>query len=112
MSDEWNAGTFIVELEAVNENATPSGVLDFDIACSCRGDSDTVNATYGTPQNASITFTTQYDVEHATTAEITCDGTCAVGDTVFFKATMDAASTTTASISDTYILGVKVGWLR
>lgn len=100
-------GDITVELVAENENATPSGILDFDFSASCRGDSDVLNSTFSTAANASITFATQYDLEQATTANITPNGTCQPGDHLFVKAIMDDVATTT-QVADTYILGVKI----
>ena len=105
LDEEYSGGTLVFTLQAVNENAAPSGALDFDFSCQCRGDSDAVNATWGTAANASITFNTQYDLEHGDTAAVTCDGTCAAGDTVFWRAVMDDTATTT-QVADTKIIGV------
>ncbi len=107
LPDSYSGGTVTFELRATNDNASPSGVLDFDFSCQCRGDSDTVNSTWGTAQNAAITFTTQWDEEHATTAATTCDGSCAAGDSLYWRAVMDATATTT-QVTDAYILGVKM----
>lgn len=107
MPDSYNGGTVTFELQAENENATPSGVLDFDFSAMCRGDGDTINSTWGTAANASITFANQYVLEHATTAAVTPNGTCAAGDTLFWRAVMDDTSTTT-QVASTYILGIKM----
>jgi hypothetical protein len=105
-NEDYQGGTLVFTLLAYSANATPSNTIDFDFACQCRGDSDTINSTWGTAQNAAITFDTQYDLEHADTAAATCNGTCAAGDTVFWRAVMDAA--TTDAVTDTYLLGVSV----
>lgn len=103
--DQYQGGTLVFRLIAVNENASPSGVLDFDFSCQCRGDSDALNSTWGTAQNASITFDTQYDQEIASTAAVTPDGTCAADDVLYCRAVMDAVSTTT-QVADTYLIGL------
>lgn len=107
LPDAYNGGAITFELAAENENATPSGVLDFDFSAMCRGSGDAINSTWGTAANAAITFTTQYAEMHATTSSVTPNGTCAAGDTLYWRAVMDAAATTT-QVADAYILGVKL----
>lgn len=107
MPDSYNGGTVTFELVAENENATPSGNLDMDFSAMCRGDSDAVNSTWGTGVQALVGFDTQYDIEMATTAAVTPDGTCAAGDTLFWRAVMDATGTT-SQVADLYIFGVKM----
>jgi hypothetical protein len=101
----YGGGTVIFSFAAVNANATPTGVLDFDISCQCRGDSDAMNSTWGTVQNFSITFDTQNDLELASTAAVTPEGSCAANDYLFCRAVMDDTSTTT-EVADTVILGI------
>lgn len=105
--ERYAGGTIIFTLEAVNTNATPSGILDFDISAQCRGDSDAMNSTWGTAANASITFDTQNDLEHADTSSVTPNGTCAAGDTMFFRAVMDDTATTT-QVADVLITRVSM----
>ena len=106
MSDGYDGGTVTFELQALN-TAADTGVLDFDFSAMCRGDSDSVNSTWGTAQNASITFSTANDIEHATTAALTPNGTCAAGDTLFWRAVMDDTATTTA-VATAHIMAVKM----
>jgi hypothetical protein len=103
--DTYKGGTIVFTLEAISVNAAPSLVLDFDFAAMCRGDSDTVDATWSSPSNAAITFTTQFDIEHGATAAITPNGTCQVGDTLYWRARMDDTATT-AVVADVEIVGV------
>ena len=106
MPDGWDGGTVTFELQALN-TAADTNVLDFDFSCQSRGDSDTVSSTWGTAQNASITFSTANDIEHATTAAVTCDGSPAAGDTLFWRAVMDDTATTTA-VATAHIMAVKM----
>lgn len=106
MPDSWDAGTFTIELAAMDSTASPSQVLDIDFSAQCRGDSDVVNSTWGTAQNAAITFDTQYDEEHATTAAITANGTCAAGDHLYVRGDIDDAGGNTSTAN--WILGVKL----
>src|SRR5688572_2647195 len=107
MPDSYSGGTVAFLLVAENENAPPSGVIDFDVSAMCRSDSDTVDGTWGTAVSTAITFTTQYDVEQFWSAAVTPNGTCAAGDTLFWRAVMDSAATTT-QVANTYILGMKM----
>lgn len=107
MRDGYNGGSVWIALVAENENAPPSGVLDFDISAMCRSDSDTIDATWGAAAAVAMTMNTQYDVEHQWSAEIIPNGPCAAGDTLFWRAVMDATATTT-QVANTYILGMKM----
>lgn len=106
MPDGYDGGTVTFELASI-QTAADTNILDFDFSAQCRGDSDAINSTWGTAQNASITFTTANDIEHATTAALTPDGTCAAGDTLFWRAVMDDTATTTA-VATANIVGVKM----
>lgn len=103
----YDGGDLVFTLLAINTNATPSGILDFDISAQCRGNDDLVNSTWGSVQNAAITFATQNDLMHADTAAVTPDGTCAAGDTIFWRAVMDATATTT-EVADVEIITVSL----
>lgn len=107
MPDAYTGGTVAFALVAENESATPSGVLRFNFSAMCRSDSDTIDATWGTAQGASMTMTTQYDVEHLWQPSLTPSGTCAAGDTLFWRAVMDDTTTTT-QVANTYVLGIKM----
>ena len=106
MPDGYDGGTVTFELQALN-TAADTNTLDMDFSAQCRGDSDAVNSTWGTEVAGAITFTTANDIEHVTTAAVTPNGTCAAGDTLYWRAAMDATATTTA-VATTLILGVKM----
>jgi len=115
MPDSYSGGTVTFELEAVAVHATPTNTIDFDFACGCVSDGDAIAAAAtifgGTAQNAAITFATQNVEEHATTAAVTCAGTCAAGDSLYWRALMDATATVDgggATAADVRILGVKM----
>jgi len=104
--DDYGGGTIVFTLRAVNVNATPSGVMDWDFRASCRGDGDAMNDTWSANAAAAITFATQFAEEHVSTAAVTPDGSCAVGDTLYWQAILDEPSTTTTQMSEVEILGV------
>jgi hypothetical protein len=110
--DGWNEGTVTFEIQMVNENATPSGDIDIDFSCFCRGDGDLIGASWGTAQNISYTFTTQYDQAHDITTAVTC-ASCSTGagETVYWRGLVDEPSTTT-QMGDVYITGVKLEGVR
>ena len=106
MRDGWNAGTITFELEYV-QTAADTGPLNSDITCACRGAGETINNTWGTEvaiDDAAVTGSS--GVDHTTSAAVTCNGTCAAGDTLYWRWQMDAAGTTTA-VATLNILGVK-----
>ena len=96
MPDSWNGGTVTMASEYI-QTAADTGVLNGDIACQCRGAGETVNNTWGTEiaiDDAAVTGSSGSDI--TTSAAITCDGTCAGGDVLYWRYQMDATGTTTA----------------
>jgi hypothetical protein len=107
MPDSYSGGTVTFQPWAENEDATPSGVLNFDFSAMCRSSGNVVNATWGTGVEVAISFSGQYEAEGATTLAVTPNGPCLQGDTIFWRAVMDDTATTT-QVASTYILGVKM----
>jgi hypothetical protein len=107
MPDSYSGGTVTFQPWAENEDATPSGVLNFDFSAMCRSDGDVTNATWGTAIEAAIPFNGQYEVQKITTVPVTPNGPCLPGDLLMWQAVMDEPNTTTETGS-TYILGVKM----
>ena len=101
----YGGSTFIFALQAENENASPSGVFEFDFSAMCRGDGDEINSTWGSVAAISITFGTQFDVEEVESTAVTPNGTCVAGDILYWRAVMDNGATNT-EVVDTYILSV------
>lgn len=107
MPDSWDAGTVTFELEYL-QTAADTNALNSDITCQCRGATETVNNTWGTEQaidDAGVTGSNA--VDHTTSAAVTCNGTCAAGDTLYWRWQMDATGTTTA-VATLHILGIKM----
>jgi hypothetical protein len=107
MPDSYSGGDVTFQPWAENEDATPSGVLNFDFSVMCRSSGNVVNATWGTGVEVAISFSGQYEAEGATTLAVTPNGPCLQGDTIFWRAVMDDTATTT-QVTSTYILGVKM----
>lgn len=104
--DSWDAGTITFELEYL-QTAADTNALNSDIACECRGAGETVDNTWGTEQaidDAGVTGSNA--VDHTTSAAVTCNGTCAAGDTIYWRLQIDATGTTTA-VATLHILGMK-----
>lgn len=107
MPDSWNAGTVTFELEYL-QTAADTAVMNSDIAAMCRGAGETINNTWGSEiaiDDAAVSGSNI--VDHTTSAAVTADGTCAAGDTLFFRWQLDATGTTTA-VATLHILGVKM----
>lgn len=107
----WNAGPITLSFVEISVNATPSGVLAFDVKCQCKGSGELASSTYGTAVALDTTFSVQAAVERTTSASMTCAGTCAAGDVVFWRATVDATTTTT-EVADTAVIGARIGYDR
>lgn len=107
MPDSWDGGTVTMESEYL-QTAADTGVLNGDIACMCRGAGETINNTWGTEvaiDDAAVTGSN--GVDHTTSAAMTCDGTCAAGDTLYWRYQMDATGTTTA-VATLHFIGWKM----
>jgi hypothetical protein len=112
--DGWDGGTITVELAAfsIGNNSTEIFEMDFAGQCVSSGDTPTAHSTTG-EQPAAITWGNAANREqHATTAAITLQGTCAAGDHVYMRGQVDATATTMTPMSDLKILGVKVEYTR
>lgn len=106
-SQDYAGGTLVFQVSAINENATPTGNLVFDVQAACRGDGDLHNSTWGTLQTATIGFDTQDDEELAATSAVTPDGTCAADDHIYVRMLVNAGSTTT-EMPDTRVVQVSM----
>jgi len=107
MPDSWNGGTVTFELEYL-QTAADTDVLNSDIAAMCRGATETVNNTWSAEaaiDDAAVTGSNA--VDHTTSAAVTPNGTCAGGDTLYFRWQMDAGGTTTA-VATLHFLGMKM----
>ena len=105
--DSYNGGPLFFTLVAENENAPPSGNLVLNFSAMCRSDSDPIDAVWGAVGAVTMAMNTQFDVEQQWTAIVTPNGTCAAGDTVFWRAVVNDTLTTTQA-ANTYILGVRM----
>jgi len=106
MPDSWAGGTLTFELQTTY-STVPSGSLTFDMdfSCMCRGSGDLIDNNWGSPQNAVLTISTQWNEVHATTSAVTCNGGCAAGDTVYWRGVVDNVA---SDADNTSILGVKM----
>lgn len=96
MPDSWDGGTVTMESEYI-QTAADTNVLNGDISCQCRGAGETPSSTWGTEvaiDDAAVTGSNAND--QTTSAAMTCAGTCAGGDTLYWRYQMDATGTTTA----------------
>jgi hypothetical protein len=113
-ADGWDAGTITVELVAFSIGNSNTEVFEMDFAGQCvtTGDTPTAHSTTG-EQAATITWGNAANREqHATTAAITLQGTCAAGDHIYMRGQVDAGATTMTPMTDLRILGVKIEWTR
>lgn len=107
MPDSWDGGTVTFELSYV-QTAADTNAMNSDIDAQCRGTGETISGTWGTPQtidDAGVTGSSA--VDQTTSAAVTPAGTCAGGDTLFWRWTNDATATTSAQATLNY-LGMKM----
>lgn len=107
LPDSYSGGNVIFELQALSENASPSGNLSMSFSAMCRTDSETINTVWGTPVASTTGFTTQYNIEHSDNITVTPQGTCSAGEHIFWRGVINETSTTT-QMANVKILGVKM----
>lgn len=77
----------------INDNASPSGTYTAVFSCMCVGNGELATTSYGSTQNASITFSgSQYTQFDALTSLTTCGGSCAGGKQLYWKMTLSAVA--------------------
>lgn len=91
MPDSWDGQAVTFELVGEDEAASPSGTSTVGFACQC----DTIDTTFGTSQNASITYSAQYTPVFVTTANVTPANTCSGGDLLVCRGTPSASASGT-----------------
>ncbi len=111
LPDGYSGSTLTFKLSAESEAGSPSGNLAIDYACKCVRSGDTINSTWGTAQTATLTFATQYKEQQGTTAEVTCNGTCAGGAHLYWRGIMNTGSTT-ATLTNVYLLDTTLEYPR
>lgn len=107
MPDSWDGGTVTFEHEYL-QTAIDTGALNGDICCQCRGAAETPSSTWGTEvaiDDAAVTGSNA--VDHTTSGAVTCAGTCAGGDSLWWRYQVDATGTTTA-VATLHNLGMKM----
>lgn len=95
MPDAWDAGT-VTFTHVYIQTAANTGALNGDIACQAKGNGEAVNNTWGTEvaiDDAAVTGSNQNDF--TTSAAVTCSGTPAAGDMLYWRYQLDATGTTT-----------------
>lgn len=107
MPDSWNGGTVTFEMSYI-QTAADTSALNGDITAQCHASGETVNSTWGSEvamDDAAVSGSNIID--HLTSGAVTPAGTCAAGDTLFWRWQMDATGTTTA-VATLKILGWKM----
>jgi hypothetical protein len=95
MPDGWDGGTVTFELSVI-QTAADTDALNSDIAAQCHGATETVDSTWGTEiamDQANLSGSNK--VDHLNSAAVTPAGTCAAGDSLYWRWQMDATGTTT-----------------
>lgn len=106
MSDAWDGGTITFTLWVVQTDADTNN-LQGDISALCRGDTDTLDTTFGTPIAMDSAMTGLSAIDTITSAAVTPNGTCAAGDMLVWKWLMDDTGTDTA-VGTLHFLGMRL----
>lgn len=106
----WDGGPLRFSLH-VHHGTTESIVFAGDWSAMCRGDSDGINNTWGTPVQGDVSIDTAHDLEQQMSADVTPNGTCAPGDHIFFRFVVDDV-TFPANAANVNVLGVSMHFLQ
>lgn len=96
MPDSWDAGT-VTLTHVYIQTAADTSALNGDAACQARGNGEAPSSTWGTEvamDDAAVTGSSKNDL--TTSAAMTCAGTPAAGDMLYWYYDLDATGTTTA----------------
>ena len=111
MPDGWNAGTVTFEL-SVLQAADEQAAIQGDVDCQCRGDGEAISNTWSTSPIAIDDTTTGVNkVDTATSAAVTCAGTCAAGDQLVWRYQVDAEGTA-ATVATLHFLNMKMEFTK
>lgn len=95
MPMDWDGGTLIFEA-SYTQTAANTSAMNSDIKAQCRGAGETPSSTWGTAiaiDDAAVTGSSAED--KTASAAVTPAGTCAAGDHLFARYTLDVTGTTT-----------------
>jgi len=95
MPMDWDGGTLIFEA-SYTQTAANTSAMNSDIKAQCRGAGETPSSTWGTAvaiDDAAVTGSNGED--KTASAAVTPAGTCAAGDHLFVRYTLDVTGTTT-----------------
>lgn len=107
MPMDWDGGTLIFEA-SYTQTAANTSAMNSDIKAQCRGAGETPSSTWGTAvaiDDAAVTGSNGED--KTASAAVTPAGTCAAGDHLFVRYTLDVTGTTAPEASlNFYGMGV------
>ena len=105
----YNGGAIFVKPVSYSINATPSGSWAANYGCAARQDATVINATIGSTINVSTAYSTQYNIEIATTATgATPNGVVGTGVVQHLYCKVNTLITSDALMTDVRIRGVMV----
>lgn len=99
MPMDWDGGTVIFEV-SYTQTAANTSAMNSDIKAQCRAAGETPSSTWGTAIAIDDAAVTGSNAEDKTaSAAVTPAGTCAAGDHLFVRYTLDVTGTTTTEAS-------------
>ena len=95
MPMDWD-GTDLIFEPSYTQTASNTSAMNSDIKAQCRGAGETPSSTWGTSVNIDDAAVSGSSIEDKTaSAAVTPAGTCAAGDHLFVRYTLDVTGTTT-----------------
>lgn len=109
MPPEWDGGSLLFEARTI-QTAANTSAFNSDIKLQCRGAGETPSSTWGTAvamDDAAVTGSNGED--HTASAAVTPAGTCAGGDDLYGRFSLDVTGTTTPEAT-LHIKGFMMWW--
>lgn len=109
MPKSWNEGTLVCQFLWKDATTAGTGNVIWGIQARAFGDSDALDAAFGTAQEVTDAFITSGDLHVSSEAgAMTAAGTPAAEDMVIFRVYRDAADASDTYSQDARLLGVKI----
>ena len=107
---DLSVGTFTLELQAVDTQATPTGSMLGDVAGLCVGNGEQILGipSFGSEVALDLTFDTQYRIESVVSVAFTPAGPCQPNDTLFWYYQIDGTAPADHNVITTPIIGAVI----
>jgi hypothetical protein len=122
MPAEWNAGTVQLEIEVrIHDDPGATETMQGVFNAQCVSDEDVVSNSWTANTGLDVTFVSgdvQWDTQKVTSSTLTPDGSCAAGDSIYWRYVVcdtgtpptTGCSASTHDVANTHIVGFRLIW--